>query len=295
MSRITCLLMALLLFFAKFAVALKPIATPYQTPIIERGMAIKSGDKAFDIFAKKVDVFGVSIYATQYVSDTVLTHVAGVLAQYLDNNEDGLADEPQVVARLKKDRAAMVLFKKPDSALFKKFDRLFDPDKDKRPVQDLYASEVVLVNGDKGRFDETLEEVLHLITHAGWGKAYPHVFAEKHHSAIADAMDKARGGYFKKSPKHYPANAWYTYDDKTCDYGCQITEYTYWLLTSFLSKPGRGQDFKGRYAEIKREWRPNNHIKVVKMDRLGAKILKSKRYHLPKRLPNGLYPFHRFQ
>ena len=37
-----------------------------------------------------------------------------------------------------------------------------------------------------------------------------------------------------KKYQKYPTDAWYTYNDESCDYGCQITEYTYWALTSIL-------------------------------------------------------------
>ena len=75
---------------------------------------------------------------------------------------------------------------------------------------------------------------------------------------IAKAMDKARGGHFRRVPKKYPKGAWYTYDDRSCDYGCQVTEYTYWGLTSILG----AQEFPGRLDNIKNEWRPNTAQKV---------------------------------
>ncbi len=76
-------------------------------------------------------------------------------------------------------------------------------------------------------------------------------FGEYKGSETADAMDKARGGYFREVPVKYPDSAWFTYYDKTCDYSSMITEYIYWALTSILG----AQNFSGRFDEIKEEWK----------------------------------------
>ena len=80
-----------------------------------------------------------------------------------------------------------------------------------------------------GKFDSSYEEILPLITSAGYAYAYPDVFGEKLGTDIANAMDKARGGRFQRVPRKYPSNAWFSYDDRSCDYSCQITEYIYWV------------------------------------------------------------------
>ena len=139
---------------------------------------------------------------------------------------------------------------------------------------------MTLLNGSP-RFDASLEEVLHLITQHGYAEAYPEVFGEKKGSKIADAMDIARGGYFKKVPNYYPADAWYTYNDVSCDYSCQITEYIYWALTSILG----GQDFPGRFDEIKDEWKLNTNEKDMNV----YNLLTNSEYKFPTNLPNGKY------
>ncbi|GIS13157.1 MAG: hypothetical protein CM15mP115_23080 [Alphaproteobacteria bacterium] len=45
-------------------------------------------------------------------------------------------------------------------------------------------------------------------------------------------MDVARGGRFETVPPRYPENAVYSYDDESCDYACQVTEFTYWAVSS---------------------------------------------------------------
>ena len=39
-------------------------------------------------------------------------------------------------------------------------------------------------------------------------------------------MDHARGGQFDRILAEYPDGAWYRYSDESCDYGCQIIEYS---------------------------------------------------------------------
>ena len=118
--------------------------------------------------------------------------------------------------------------------------------------QDLGNDETVIDwhnNGQTGRFDAALEEVFHIISHAGYANAYPEIFGEVAGSKLAEAMDIARGGYFEKIPNAYPAEAWYSYNDKTCNYSCMATEYFYWSMTTLLGAQ------TNRTSEIQDEWR----------------------------------------
>jgi len=134
-------------------------------------------------------------------------------------------------------------------------------------------------------FDATLEEVLHVITQFGYAEAYPEVFGERAAAALAKAVDKARGGHFKRVPRRYPKGAWFTYDDRTCDYASQITEYIYWGLTSILG----AQAYPGRFEDIRNEWRLNTAAKVKEGDPELYRLLTDPKYKFPTVLPDGTY------
>ena len=124
-----------------------------------------------------------------------------------------------------------------------------------------------------------------MVTDVGWAGAYPLVFGREPGTEISNALDKARGGRFKKAPDQYPGGAWFTYDDETCDYNCMNSEYIYWAVTSLLG----GQDYPGRLDEIGREWRLNTPEKVKEGDPMVHAILTNPEYRLPTVLPDGKY------
>ncbi|MEX0299683.1 MAG: calcium-binding protein [Kordiimonas sp.] len=235
-------------------------------------------------FPKFISVFGVAIRGSAATSDAAMQHAAKIMAQYLDNNEDGIVDNQAVLDKMLSNKATMVISSTPEESekLLGQVGNELNP----LGTQDLYESEMNLAgNGVGGKFDASLEEVLHLVTHAGYQLVYPEVFGEKAGSAIANAMDTARGGHFQTPPAQYPAGAWYTYDDQTADYGTMITEYTYWGLTSLLG----GQSFSGRLDAIQNEWRPNTADKLKATDPALHKLLTDGQYKLPTVLPDTEY------
>jgi hypothetical protein len=244
-----------------------------------------SPGRGYNVFCKKVGVFGLWVYGTCNVDDNDILHAANVLAQYLDNDEDGIVDNQLVLDKMIEHKSALTLFGKENSKRQRRFFNTNSGEYSPESAQDLYGTETHPGWNYTLPFDATLEEVLHLVTSTGYSLAYPEVFGEAQGSELANAMDIARGGVFTEIPSSYPESAWYSYDDKTCDYRCQVTEYLYWSLTSLLG----AQDFPGRYEEISHEWKANTPALVESMDPAVFSILTNPEYKIPIVLPDGTY------
>lgn len=237
-----------------------------------------------EVFPKHIDVFGVSVRGTAGTPDAKMLHAANVLAEYLDNDADGNPDDSLVVQTLQANNATLIMTI--DFAELEAVVSEIDLDAMSESVlQDLNAWETRPGGAANGEFDAAFEEVLHLITHGGYARAYPDDFGEFPGTTLADAMDKARGGRFMQIPDPYPEGAWYTYDDQTCDYGCMAAEYIYWGLTSLLG----AQDFPGRLERIDNEWRLNTPELFEQGDPDLFALLTSPDHALPTRLPTGNY------
>lgn len=240
---------------------------------------IGHNDPGLSSFNRKVVVFGIDIYAVPAVEDNKLLHAANVMAQYLDNDEDGTIDDQLVVDKMLENKAFLVMWSRES-------DLDIEPPSD-RIGQDLGNDETIpnyVSEGKTGRFDASLEEVLHIINNAGHSFAYPDAFGQNGGSDLANAMDIARGGQFLTIPDLYPADAWYTYDDETCAYAdCQTIEYLYWALTSLMGAQ------ENRFDEIGHEWRLNTPELVESTDKAIFQLLTNPQYKMPMVLPDGTY------
>jgi hypothetical protein len=234
---------------------------------------VAHSDAGFTSTNRKVEVLGVPIYAYANVEDVKLLHAANIMAQYLDNDEDGVVDNPALLSALISSNAALYMWKQ-------------EGQQGSINAQDLGADESVPAwhnNGHTSRFDAALEEIWHVITHSGFANTYPDAFGEDAGTSLTNAMDIARGGRFQSVPSPYPGGAWYTYDDQTCDYGCMATEYIYWAMTSVLGAQ------ENRAGEIHQEWKLNTKAKVQQMDTAIYQLLTDPQYVFPIVLPDGTY------
>ncbi|PKH50045.1 hypothetical protein CXF68_04695 [Tenacibaculum sp. Bg11-29] len=239
---------------------------------------VANTDTGLTNFNRKVIVFGIDIYAAKKVEDAKLLHAANLMAQYLDNNEDGIIDNKLVVDKMIENKAFLFLWKSQS-------DMPSNPPSG-RLGQDLGNDETVPVwhtNGHTGRYDAAIEEVWHIITHAGYAKAYPTIFGENAGTSLSNAMDIARGGNFTTIPSSYPTSAWYSYNDTTCTYDCQATEYIYWTMSSILGAQ------TNRLNEIQQEWKLNTKAKIEATDKAIYSLLTDSKYKFPTILPDGTY------
>jgi len=232
-------------------------------------------------FKKYINVFGVHVFATKGTPDSKIFHAASILAEYLDNDENGKPDNMRVIEALTSRDAYLEIFvnERELQRVHKRGEHF------KEGFHYGISQFVDETNPQNDRFDATLEEVFHLITHHGYGNAYPRIFGPHSGTQIAKCLDLARKGHFVEVPKSYPKGAWFTYDDQSCEYGCMITEYIYWAMTSILG----AQKSPQRRQEIMHEWRLPTRELVRKGDPAVFELLTDPKYKFPTRLPDGKY------
>ena len=230
-----------------------------------------------EFFPSKIEVYGVKIIGTEATPPKDIKKAAKILKQWLDNNGDDKPDNSLVVDELVKNNAILAMGKT-ENDLESSFDNLIDILEESDVDIDKFERSLIGLISDEPNI-AYIEEILHLVTQVGYANAYPEVFGEFKGSRISKAMDVARGGFFKITPKVYPDNSWYHYYDKSCNYSCMITEYFYWSLTSLLGAQ------INRYDEISEEWELNTPKKMER-DKLMMELLQDKKYQIPERLPS---------
>ena len=255
------------------------------------------------------DVFGLKIFADSSVPSSQIDHAANVLFQYIDNDEDGFADNPKVLNAMLNRNGGMIInaTTQSEAIIQPKYRRTTE--KYDFNYSRLYTNEVRPEGSGfrqgSDEFDGTLEEVLHMVTKQGYGFAYPSAFgfAEyslpegKETSLLSDAVRLSRGGVDDNARGNYPQEAWYRRYDSDCEWECIATEYIYWGLTSFLG----GQNYTcmdldqvcddqpDRGTAIFDEWELNTPKKFKARDKALHKLLTKKKFSFPSILPDGNY------
>ena len=70
---------------------------------------------------------------TSEVPEDKLLHAASVMAEYLDNNEDGVVDDPPVIEAMQENNALLVMFPTFDDS-----EDLFESGEDLEPIFENY-------------------------------------------------------------------------------------------------------------------------------------------------------------
>ena len=161
---------------------------------------------ALNSFSKYVNVLDCfHIYAESSISDTKVLHAASIVAELLDNNEDGFVDDPLLGAALQDSEAMMPLF---SSEWSPAMDDVWDY-YDGCVSAALFNNEIDPSQPGHWGDDASVEEILHTINTCGQLEVYPSVFGlAPNSSLLSDAMDIARGGQFINIPNNYPEDAW---------------------------------------------------------------------------------------
>jgi hypothetical protein len=243
-----------------------------------------SSNPALAPFTKYIDVLGCfSIYAESGISNNKVKHAAAVAAELLDNNEDGIVDDPLIESQLMSENALIPIFMQDGNAAMITFDNNYNGN---GVSAILFNNEIDPTKTGHWGDDATVEEILHTINHVGHTNVYPNAFSmQPNSSLLSAAMDVARGGQFMSVPNNYPPSAWYHYDDHTCDYQCMAIEYLYWAIVSYMGILDDPQTAQG----IANEWGPYNATLLQSTDVLMYALITDPQYKLPLLAPDGNY------
>ncbi len=80
---------------------------PVPIPLMEIELPTENEKSA--LIDKTITVFGIKVFALEGVTDRDLKLVANVLAQWIDNDEDGTPDNPTVLAEIVRQKSRMIL------------------------------------------------------------------------------------------------------------------------------------------------------------------------------------------
>ena len=240
-------------------------------------------DPALTSFSKYIHVLDCfHIYGESQISDEKMLHAAAVAAELLDNNEDGIIDDPAVENSLRNLNAMMPLFYSEGSQGMENVWNYYEG----CIAAVLFKNEIDPTQTGHWGDDASVEEILHTINMCGQVQIYPETFGlQPNSSLMSDGMDIARGGQFINIPSQYPEEGWYHYDDYTCNYECMAVEYLYWCIVSYMGILDDTQTCNG----INNEWEICTPEHFESTDVAMYTILTNPQYKLPQLAPNGNY------
>ena len=235
----------------------------------------------FDRSVHVLDCF--HVVAERGIPDAQLLHVAAVVAELLDQDEDGVVDHLPLQVALAAGEAVMPVLLRERSKGEKALMRGYDGE---GIAAVLYADEVDPSAPGFWGSDATVEEVMHTIHSIGHVSLYPEALSlAPHSSRLTEALDVARGGHFLNVPRTHPEGAWFHYDDRTCEYDCMAIEYLYWATVTHMGL----LDDPWIAASIADEWTLTTPEMLEQTDVRIHTLLTDARLGLPLKAPDGRY------
>ena len=246
-----------------------------------------------EVFDKFVDVFGMFVVGSPNAPLAYVEHTANVLAEYIDNDADGIPDDQAVLDVLVNGNFVVPVWTESDRVSFWDNARgTYCEDNTGMAASMYYDHDQWALGGIEaaGIWDTNLEEVWHIVS-VGWYATYPDFFGdEPGASRLTEAMDIARGGQFLTIPSTYPAGSWYRYYDDTCEYGCQMHEYFYWILMANID--ALDPSITDKCEQSQHEWHICNQAELEQVDVLAFDLFNNHGFSLPTNIPTGNYqPF----
>mgnify|MGYP001265274788 FL=1 len=271
-----------------------PTPAPYKTPVFEvvnEHTTIDCLNAVMDVF---IDVFGIYVISTQSAPRDYVVHTANILAEFIDNDLDGVPDDPAVLAYLLENNYVVPVWTTEIRETFWERARgTFCEDHTGMAASMYYDEDEWAIGGIKqsGTWDVNLEEVWHVVSR-GWYGAYPEAFGNDFEdinktSLLREAMNVARGGRFDSVPSKYPAGAWYKYHDASCRYQCQVSEYFYWALMANIG--ALDPKITDKCHESSHEWNICTRSELEKVDKRVYNLLNNPEFRLPRNIPQGKY------
>ena len=266
------------------------VSAPPTLEVLSQHPTVDCMNEAFDKF---IDVFGMFVVASPNAPLAYVEHTANVLAEYIDNDADGIPDDQAVLDVLVNGNFVVPVWTESDRVSFWDNARgTYCEDNTGMAASMYYEYDEWALGGIEaaGTWDGNLEEVWHVVS-IGWYATYPEYFGdEPGASRLTEAMDAARGGRFLTIPSTYPAGSWYRYYDDTCEYGCQMHEYFYWILMANID--ALDPSITDKCEQSRHEWHICNKAELEQVDVLAFDLFNNHGFSLPTNIPTGNYqPF----
>ena len=223
---------------------------------------------------KYTTVFGIPVLGTATVSDNAIKHAANMLASYLDNNFDNVADDATLLATFSSGLYGIVVYADAteEASLASTFgsfavNRTFG----------VYQSEMnsYLGDGVGSQRDLASEKILKNMLIPRISGLYTNLSTTRP-TTLTTAMDASRGGYQAGGVAgyNYPAFAWYT-DPTGLNYNNLCYEYLY-LLTATMAG-----SLTWRSATITSLFDHYTSVLLANNDAAGFSIVNDATYKLP--------------